>query len=453
MLLTLHGPAFALVGDSYGAFGLDGSLRNISGKVENYKFLPFFGKDRTSDAFSQTLLRITALGRPTDVFSYEIHVINDLTYLSSASASSGVGVQGPNQQINRYRAFDDRLTYWSDSHNSTHLWTDRAAVKFSPDWGDITIGRQAVTFGKAYFWNPLDVYQPFDPSQFDRDYKSGVDAIRIDLALGNFSGATLICAAGRDVYNFDPQSEENSTIDMDWYGSSILARIFTNYREWDFAAQGGKVYGGWHSGGGLVGELKSIEFRAEGAYFWAEDSPALPAFYANKAPLNGLTPIPPQTAPDGRLFESGFTGVAGLGHRFENSIILELEYLYNQNGADDDPVEITKNWTRLASKSMIQVGRHLLGASASYQYSSLTTARLGAIYSLSDKSVQIQPSMTTSMTDDMELIVGGILNFGERPSAQLRVNPFLGVYSLETQINSEFGAQPHTFFIEGKFYF
>ena len=64
-------------------------------------------------------------------------------------------------------------------------------------WGDLTAGRQAITFGKAYFWNPLDVFFPFDSSQIDREYKPGVDALRIDVPLGAFSGLNLVGAAGR----------------------------------------------------------------------------------------------------------------------------------------------------------------------------------------------------------------------------------------------------------------
>ena len=71
------------------------------------------------------------------------------------------------------------LTGAPDNSFLTAEWAElyeskEAAFRFA----GLTIGRQAVSFGKAHFWNPLDVFLAFDPFQFDRDYKPGVDAQR-----------------------------------------------------------------------------------------------------------------------------------------------------------------------------------------------------------------------------------------------------------------------------------
>ncbi len=302
------------------------------------------------------------------------------------------------------------------------MWVDRMNVRLSLPWADITLGRQAVTFGKAHFWNPLDVYLPFDPRQFDRDYKPGVDALRCDLPLGPFSGLTLLGVAGRELDLSGQAAAPGQGLQAGWYGSSILARAFTTLGGWDLALQGGKIYGGWQLGGGLVGELGPVQVRAEAAWFRAQDSPS-------------LAPLP------GDLYEDHLTAVLGLSRRFESSLILELEYLYNGAGESS---RLEAGLARFQNGASLHVGQNLLGALASYELSPLVTGRLAAIASLTDGSVQIQPTLTLSASDNTDIILGASLNFGRRPEA----TPPVGL-----EINSEFGTYPNFLFGEIKMYF
>ncbi|UCG11756.1 MAG: hypothetical protein JSU72_14685, partial [Deltaproteobacteria bacterium] len=50
---------WALVGDTNTSFGLDGRFSTTAALRDNYDFAPFFG-DHTTDAISQTLLRLIA---------------------------------------------------------------------------------------------------------------------------------------------------------------------------------------------------------------------------------------------------------------------------------------------------------------------------------------------------------------------------------------------------------
>jgi len=189
------GQGLALVGETEGTFGLDGSLRIIGALIHNYDFPPFFGKDNNTDEYSQTILRLTAGGRPNDRLTYEIHLLQSLTYFS-ARAAPGAGAFDLTAGKSRYRALDEAWDWLSEDKTTASLWFDRFNLKIALPSADITLGRQAITFGKAYFWNPLDVFLPFDPNQFDRDYKAGVDALRFDIPLGNFSGFTLVGVLG-----------------------------------------------------------------------------------------------------------------------------------------------------------------------------------------------------------------------------------------------------------------
>ena len=173
----------------------------------------------------------------------------------------------------------------------------------------------------------------------------------------------------------------------------------------------------------MVGDIKGVEVRAEVACFQAHDSPAL------QAPLRG------------DVFEDYITAVIGLGRRFESSLILEIEYLYNDGG---ESIDLNTAAVRLERGAILHLGRHLAGFRASYEFGPLLNGQFAAIYSLSDNSLQLQPSIILSLSDNADLLVGSTLNFGERPEISA---------SGLTKIKSEFGSYPNFFFAEFKVYF
>lgn len=423
-------PARALVGDSRGSFGLDGSLRNITAGVDNYTPSPFWPATDAGNVFSQTILRLTAMGRPKDWLYYELHAVQTLDYSSSA----GAGVSGAFSVVpgvTRFRAVDATWTPDDAGEVTATTLLDRFAIKLSPEWGDVTIGRQAITFGKAFFWNPLDVFLAFDPLQFDREYKPGVDALRVDIPLGMFSGITLVGALGREITPTGTYRHGSKTFDADWYGSALLARAYTLYENYDLAFQTGKVYGGFHIGGGASGEiLEWLELRVEAAWLKAMDS--LPVY---------ASPAPAPAAYIGELVESHSSAVIGIGHRFENTLHLQMEYLYNGQG---EPDALSLGFARVNHGQSYHMSRHVIGATASYEILPILTGQLAAIASLDARSAQIQPRLTWSVADEIEVIGGAIVSLGERPAG---TSPFA------PNLQSEFGTFPDFYFLEVKAYF
>ncbi len=295
LLLLPVGPARALLGDSDENFGLDGNLRTVTAATVNYDYPMLFGPDNASDGLSQSLLRLVAGGSPAEWLLYELHAVQSLNFSSSsASLTLGPGLFAGGATHTRYRAATLRWDWAEEADLQASLWLDRAQLKFVLPFADLTIGRQAISFGKAYFWNPLDVFLAFDPRSFDRDYKAGVDALRIDIPFGDFSGLNLVASLGRRIGGL------GSTVDPDdfkvsWHGSALMARVFTTWQDWDIAVQGGKVYGGYQLGGAASGELGALAVRAEAAYQFTVDREELP----NHLNL-----------------------VLGVGHRFENTLNL-----------------------------------------------------------------------------------------------------------------------------------
>ena len=412
---------------------LSGNVRSIPVLVDSGRL--GLGQEDDHSTAVQTLLRMIAEDRRGERWSWEAHLVQSHTW-RSADPTSGAGDRLAGGRL-RYRALDLTWDWWTaggpaadpGDRNSASLWLDRANARLSLPSADVTIGRQAITFGKAYFWNPLDVFLPFDPNQFDRDYKAGVDALRVDLPRGDFSGVTLVAAWGREIA-VDGVRPTGTYVcgdrfaDVSWYGSAVLGRYFTNFRGWDVAVQGGKIYGGYQLGGALVGELGPLEIRAEGAYLWALDSDRpLPA------PFEGE-----------QLIEDHLALVLGGGHTFPSSFFFQVEHFVNGAG---DPDDLAKALLRLETGAALNLGRHVTGLVAGYDLTPLVRGQLAALYSWSDGSFQLQPLVTVSLADNADLLFGVNLNHGERP--------VVGPEGIE--LMSEFGSFPNVLFSEVKFYF
>lgn len=402
-------------------FGLDGSLRSYLFLLGDNHDVPLL-VDGDPDAISQTILRLTALGRPHPRLSYEVQWVADL---AATTREVGPAVETPFllYGIPRYRVVDASWQLLDRENVASTSSLDRFNIKYSLDRVDIIIGRHAITFGKAYFWNPLDVFFSFAASQIDREFKPGVDALRIDVPLGLFSGLSLIGAAGARLDARSGDLRDPAPRDADWYGSAVLGRVFTNFHNWDLALQGGKIYGGFQLGAGIVGDLGPVQLRAELARFWARQSDPLPF------PLQGDQVV------------SGFTAVAGVGRRFDNSLSLDLEYLFNGMA---EPDQLDANYARSLIGSCLQVGRHLVGLLASYEFSPLVFGQLAVIGSVPDPSAMVQPLVRVSLADEMELLLGMNLSLGPGPAENIFGIP---------RIQSEFGTFPHSAFLEWKAYF
>lgn len=366
---------------------------------DNYSFPPYFAEQGGQDTTSANYLRLTAKAKPIDHVTGEAHVVQ------TAVANTDI-VPPKSPTAHRYHVDDLEWTQEDDKRLRTSLYADRALVNVVMDKADLTVGRQPITFGKAFFWNPLDIFRPFDPAKLDRDYKPGVDALRLDVPIDNFSGLNVIGAAGR----------RYGDEDVSWDGSALIGRGFTSLKGWDVSGQGGKVYGGHHLGTGFTGEIENIQLRGE-----------LSKFYVDEDFKN--------------IIENHRSIVLGVGRYFENTVNVQAEYFYNGAGQPD---HLDLAAQRVRQGFTTNMSRHLVGASVSYDFHPLVVGRISGIVSLNDHSYQIQPDVRINFTDDMDFIIAAIFNHGQRP----------GVHATgQAYRRSEFGSYPDTFLAELKFYF
>ncbi len=420
-----------------------GSIRNISAGIKNYDNPLLFGKDNDYDGASQTLLRLTSKGELLEQASFEIHLVQDFTYWTTPGTSALLAAAPVSSMPDRYRITSSAWNWVDQDDLRAGLDVDRLSIKVSRGNTDLTIGRQAINFSEAYFWNPLDVFLPFDPEAFDRDYKPGVDALRADITLGSFTALTFVAAFGRKLQvesrpsGLDVSAEPFT--DEPWYGSALVGRISTNLHDWDLAFQAGKVYGGIQLGAGFSGEHAGMGIRGEAAYLCARgDSTSLV-----------IDPQAPGFRRETTLVEDNLKLVMGVDYRFSSGVYFNLEYFYNGAGDDDD---LETAVMRSVTGETSNLGEHLAGIELSYDFHPLLTGHAAWIHSFSDSSNLVSPTIRYSVADEAEFLCGATIGLGKRPSTEQITLGGLPVYEFPVP-ESEFGTYPDTFFLEFKFYF
>jgi hypothetical protein len=421
-------PASALVGDVDDVFGIEGSFRSIGAISINYEDANFFPDGEKADAFLQAPLRIIVGGKPTEKWSYSTHAVQFITATTYDARSTG-GATLPSFGLSggsaRYRALDLLWEQVSEPHTQLSLGLDRLSVARESDESSLRVGRQAISLGYSFLWSPMDVFLPFDPRQFDQEYKPGVDAGRATWAFGALSGVDAIGVLGRktDVLG-QPLDPADAHAGVDWYGSAVLGRVYTNLRSFDVSIQGGKVYGAYQIASGFAGDLRGLDLRGEISYSFAQEG----SISADP------TEPPSVLAPD--LIEDHLEATLGLGYYFDGGITAQLQYFYNGAGS---PENLTVGFIRVIAQESFAASRNLIGLSVLWETTPLLNLGALMVISADDGSLQLQPILRYSLSNETEFLAGAAINIGDRP--------------VDGVPTSEFGTSPHSLFFEFKFYF
>jgi len=258
------------------------------------------------------------------------------------------------------------------------------------------VGRQAISLGTTYFWNPNDLLTAFSPYEFDRDYKPGVDGVKADFALGRFSGISFIYGAG-----------ESFRLNE----SALLIRAFTNTCDFDLAVMAGRFRQDGFVGADFSGEAgPGIGLRGTLSYFATESD------------------------------DDFFQVVLGSEYRFKNNLYISAEYFYNGFGTTHTSRYLGKfSSSRIMEGDIYNISRHYLGILGSYEVTPLLVTSLATIINLIDHSVLTSPTVVYSLSDNAEFIAGMVIGEGKEPKRY--------------RFNSEFGSYPDFTFVEIKYYF
>lgn len=137
---------------------------------------------------------------------------------------------------------------------------DRIYVQYEKGNWTISLGRQRINWGINTLWNPHDIFNAYNFTDFDHEERPGSDALRIQYYTGVLSSLEFA------VKMTDTLS--NTTAGFLWK---------TNKWNYDFQLLAGIFEEHITLGAGWAGNLKNLGFKGETAYFGAlnQNSPTL----------------------------------------------------------------------------------------------------------------------------------------------------------------------------------
>ena len=259
------------------------------------------------------------------------------------------------------------------------MYLDNIYLRTSLQLFDFTIGKQPISLGTGYAWNPLDIFNQKD--LIDPTYEqAGINALRMEIPIMNWGTLDIII-------------EPDSTWDM----SSKLIQLKSSLSSFDFSLIGGNQYhlipsgessyaydDVFFGGGSFVGEF--WEFGLWGETLWSLDA-------------------------DNNFGEVVF----GMDHTFNNGFYLMAEYFHNSLGAEKNKVTFDHYLYNFSGETHSLMQNYFF-AMGMYNLTDYISGSLFIYGNLDDQSFILAPQLNWDAFEDVTLGALVSQSFGENDS-------------------------------------
>lgn len=362
------------------ALALGGYVRSLTG-FQDLGYDPVL-TDRRS-GFNGEVIRLKWLLDVPGKLRVSVH--NRLQARYSSASSAGQSVLGFGVSAVPDRLVDLETTLIDDDH--TRVWhdLDRLAVTLYLDAVDLTVGRQAVTWGISNIFPIADLWAQFAPFELDTEEKPGLDAARALIYPG--AGIELDVVVADRGASRDASAAVRATVELPF--ADVYGAVGKFWRE--FIALGGVAF-----------VLDEWKLRGEVAVPWDLDTDKSKRVRATV----------------------GADWIAG-------DVQLSFEYHHNGLGAGNSGDYAN----RLAAPEFARgesyyIGRHYLGAVAAHQATDRLTLALTGLANLGDPSLAVTPVGSYDFGQNTRVSIGALTSFGTAPVFSAVAIP---------QLDSEFG--------------
>ena len=269
----------------------------------------------------------------------------------------------------------------NDNHILYHR-LDRLSLTLMPEWGVIRIGRQAVTWGHGMLFNPMDLFNPFSPSDIEREYKIGDDMV-----LTQFS----VDSIGDFQFLYVPRREPASG-DIKWDHSSLAGKLHIAKNTTEFDIMAAKHYRDTVVGFGSRGYLGGTAWRLDGTWTFLDENHGKDDYLSVVANID-------------------YSWVW-----WKKNCYGYVEYYFN--GLCHD--RYTEAWTdpdiseRIDRGEQFTLGRNYLSGHIRLELHPLLNVYLTVINNLADPSGLLQPRAAWDITQNTQITLGGNIYYGGR---------------------------------------
>jgi hypothetical protein len=270
---------------------------------------------------------------------------------------------------------------FSDRH-----FLDNAYLKIAFKHFDLTVGKQQISLGTGYAWNPMDVFNVKD--YLDPTYEQpGHNAIRLDVALGSSYTATALFSPDDTWRNSAKLLQLKGRISHFDYSLIAIEKVwrFHEYTQFDYENMNFLELPERRQllGASTAGELLGLGVWAEYAYNWMEDT------------------------------KDFYELVVGSDYTFDFQTYLMVEYYRNTLGKTDYEDYNLNDWMRMLAFEQKAISRDQVYVFIQHPATDLLNIGLSSIYSISDNSLALVPTLNYSFSDNVEIFAYLNFNFGQ----------------------------------------
>ena len=256
---------------------------------------------------------------------------------------------------------------------SDTLFLDNVYLKAGFKHFDLTVGKQQISLGTGYAWNPTDIFntkQLLDPTY----EQTGVNAIRAEIPLKGRTNLDVILSPGKD-----------------WKESVKMLQLKTGLGRFDMQGTIGQYT--WQRtqfnpttfsideqnnlrtlyGGSIVGELAGAGLWIEGAFNKME----------NIADFSEI--------------------IFGTDYTFKNGLYIIMEYLRNENGVSSKENLDINNYLRYFMGETHSLMQDYLFGFLSYPLNDFIQFGLLGFRNLNDNSAALNPQISWNLFQDVDL--------------------------------------------------
>jgi len=256
---------------------------------------------------------------------------------------------------------------------------DRLYLAWMPQWGSIKIGRQAITWGHGFVFNPFDLFNPFPPTAIDRDYKVGDDMLNVQASIPNIGDLQGLYVARRD--------PDTGSVSTDQASAAAKLHVAAGTTEFDF--MGGKQFEDYVAGVGTTGYIGDAAWRVDGTWTFLDDGDDYLSLTANM----------------------DYSWVW-----FKKNVYGFIEYYFNGLGKTDyqDAVLDPAIAERVARGELFALGRNYLSGHIQLELHPLFKVFFTAINNVEDPSGILQPYATWDISQNLQLTGGVNVSYGAK---------------------------------------
>jgi len=394
--------AFYTADGALGYLDLGSTLRvssSVEKSAENSLYLKSGSVNSQSASFRGTLDY-----SPNDVISVQCHAVLFYGNRKQMIPAASIGL-ADYYGVERSPLFFEQY----DSDPVTVSDVDRLNISYVKNGMRATLGRQPINLATTFYFSPNDLFAPFTANTFYRLYKPGVDAFRFDKDVGELGQFTAIYALG---YEVSQQTETLWSESLDSERGSLILRFSDVLGSFEWSALGGQFQDETYLGFGLQGEwFEWLGVRAEGQIVSQSES--------DKDSLRSFT--------------------IGLGHRWQNSLDIRLEYFFNGFGKKQKLFSPSDLFASAGTAYAIYPGREYLALGQGYELSPLLYMQALLMVNVNNRAGTISFDLNYSLSDDMEVNIGASTSFNST--------------NMTSIYNTEFSYYPDALTVELRAYF